>query len=110
MTRNTHGAPPEPGTVLSPLREATHLVLMVTEEGSALAMPLFQMQTLRQRGACPRSQSWDTVEPSALGQASLPPHSLQAGGSDTHSLQRIMIGRAGGGGFGQGWGKSRSVC
>jgi len=67
VTRNTHGVPPEPGT----LREATHLVLMVTEEGSTLAVPIFQMQTLRQRGACPRSQSWDMVEPSALGQASL---------------------------------------
>lgn len=112
VTRNTLGAPPEPGTVPSPLCEATRLVLMITQEGSVLTMPIFQTQTLRQRGVCPRSQSWDMVEPSALGQVSLASktHSLQAGGSDTQSLHRIMTERAGRGGFGQGWDKIRSVC
>ena len=88
VTRKIHGAPTrtrhcsKPSTWTHSLSPHDN-----SEEGSTLTMSIYQMQTLRQREVCPRSQSWDTVEPAALGQVSLASktHSLQAGGSATQS-------------------------
>ena len=64
-------------------------------------MPIFQMQTLRQREACPRSHSWGMVEPYELDHVPLSSktHSPKSGGPGregpgTQSLHCILLGRA----------------